>query len=45
MTPNALYCRMLTEDRDAEEIDDAVDDLADRMNDDARDRELTDNQQ
>lgn len=45
MTPSALYHQMLTEDRDAEEIDDAVDDLADRMNDDARDRELTDNLQ
>jgi hypothetical protein len=45
MTPNVLYHQMLAEDRDAEEIDDAVDDLADRMNDDARDRELTDNQQ
>lgn len=45
MTPNTLYYQMLAEDRDAEEIDDAVDDLADRMNDDARDSELTDNQQ
>lgn len=45
MTPNTLYYKMLAEDRDAEEIDDSVDDLADRMNDDTRDRELTDNQQ